>query len=96
MLNRRVKRCMAGKSNFRLNLKVGAVVVVLRNLNTTKGLCNGIRLIVKQLNPNVIIAEVLTGSVFSKTVDIPLIDLTPTFIELHFTLNYSQGDFSKN
>ncbi|GFX33358.1 ATP-dependent DNA helicase [Trichonephila clavipes] len=44
-----------------LNLKVGAVIMLLRNLNPSAGLCNGTRLIIRKLMPNVIDAEILTG-----------------------------------
>nr|CAD2179517.1 unnamed protein product [Meloidogyne enterolobii] len=45
-----------------LHLKVGAIIVLLRNLNTNKGLCNGTRLIVKRLTTNLIEAETISLS----------------------------------
>ncbi|GBN75704.1 hypothetical protein AVEN_214423-1 [Araneus ventricosus] len=43
------------------NLKVGAIIMLLRNLNPSAGLCNGTRLIIRKVMPNVIDAEILAG-----------------------------------
>ena len=45
-----------------LNLKKGCVVMLLRNLSLKDRLCNGTRLIVRQLHTNVIDCEILTGT----------------------------------
>ncbi|GBN35336.1 hypothetical protein AVEN_228209-1 [Araneus ventricosus] len=47
----------------KLNLKVGAVIMLLRNLNPSTGLCNETRLIIRKLMTNVIDAEILTGHI---------------------------------
>ena len=44
-----------------LNLKAGAMVMLLRNLNIKEGLCNGTRLMVKRLHRNVNDADILLG-----------------------------------
>jgi len=41
--------CMGGLPDHHLQLKVGVPIMLLRNLDPTKGLCNGTRLIVTQL-----------------------------------------------
>ena len=73
-----------------LNLKNGSIVVLLRNLNTKRGLCNGTRLVVKYLKPNLIIAQVLTGSAEGQMVFIPRIDLAPSSPDLPFVLRRRQ------
>lgn len=45
----------------KLKLKINTIIMLLRNLNTKDGLCNGTRLRVINLQPNVIRAKILTG-----------------------------------
>ncbi|GJV27623.1 DNA helicase [Tanacetum coccineum] len=52
----------AGFPPHRLELKVGAPIILLRNLNISGGLCNGTRLIVTQLLSKVIEARIITGT----------------------------------
>ena len=44
-----------------LNLKNGAPIMLLRNINPKAGLCNGTRLICRGCFNNIIEAEILTG-----------------------------------
>jgi hypothetical protein len=44
-----------------LELKIGSPIMVLRNINPTKGLCNGTKLIVNSLGITVIEAIISTG-----------------------------------
>jgi len=96
---------ISGLPNHCLNLKVGAPVILLRNLNQSIGLCNGTRLIVSKLGDRVIEAKVITDSKFGETVLIPRINLTQSnlsdlqlrrrqfLLKLAFamTINKSQG-----
>ena len=95
----------SGSAPYELNLKKGALIMLLRNLNTKRGLCNGTRLIVVDLKPNLIIAKVLTGSAEGNIVFIPRIDLItdsdlpfklrrrqfPVKLAFAMTINKSQG-----
>ncbi|GJV28187.1 DNA helicase [Tanacetum coccineum] len=45
-----------------LELKVGAPVILLRNVNVDGGLCNGTRMIVRQMMTKLIEVQIITGS----------------------------------
>ena len=80
----------SGMPLHKLRLKIGCLIMLLRNLNTKRGLCNGTRLIVRDLKPNLIIAEILNGAGEKEIVFIPKIDLAPTNTELPFVLRRRQ------
>jgi hypothetical protein len=80
----------SGMPSHELRLKKGAIIMLLRNLNTKRGLCNGTRLIVTDLKPNLILGKVLTGSAVGNLIFIPRIDLAPTNPDLPFTLRRRQ------
>ncbi|XP_013594329.1 PREDICTED: uncharacterized protein LOC106302348 [Brassica oleracea var. oleracea] len=67
-----------GLPNHRLCLKVGAPVMMLRNLNQDKGLCNGTRMMVSRLGNRIVAAEIMTGTDVGEEVLIPRIQLSPT------------------
>jgi PIF1-like helicase/Helitron helicase-like domain at N-terminus/Helicase len=73
-----------------LTLKNGCVVMLLRNINTKEGLCNGTRLKVKKLMNNYIVAEALIGKSKGQSVYIPRINLDPSDTGLPFTLRRRQ------
>ncbi|UYV80502.1 hypothetical protein LAZ67_19000358, partial [Cordylochernes scorpioides] len=52
---------LSGMPQHKLNIKVGAIVILLKNVNTKRGLCNGTRMIVTELKTNLIYCEVLSG-----------------------------------
>ena len=86
-----------------LKLKVGAVVMVMRNIYPPK-LCNGTRIIVTDLQKNIIVGNILTGAYRGEQVMLPRITLESTDTSVIFkrkqfpvklcyamTINKSQG-----
>ena len=63
----------SGFPQHRLRLRVGAVVILLRNLDVQAGLANGIRLRVQDISPNILRCEILTGERAGTTVFVPRI-----------------------
>ncbi|PIA64508.1 hypothetical protein AQUCO_00100173v1 [Aquilegia coerulea] len=63
---------------FRLRLKVGSPIMLLRNIAPKDGLCNGTRLIVEKFASKVIEARILTGPKANQPVFIPRITLSPS------------------
>ncbi len=77
----------SGMPEHKLRLKPGAVIMLLRNLDLKRSLCNGTRLIVHKLHRNVIEADVI-GS--RKRVLIPRIKLRPSDANLPFQMERLQ------
>lgn len=94
---------LPGLPPHNLQLKVGSVVIMLRNINQPR-LCNGTRLAVKKLMSNVIEATIIKGKYKGEDVLIPRIPMIPTDLPFDFkrlqfpvrlafamTINKSQG-----
>ncbi|XP_076061287.1 uncharacterized protein LOC143037062 [Oratosquilla oratoria] len=60
-----------------LKMKIGAVVMVMRNICPPK-LCNGTRIIVTNLQKNIIVGNILTGAYRGEQVMLPRITLDST------------------
>ncbi|GJS19494.1 DNA helicase [Tanacetum coccineum] len=67
-----------------LQLKVGAPIIILRNLNLVGGLCNGTRMIVTQLLNKVIETRIITGTRISEKVLLSRISLINRDLEMPF------------
>ena len=89
-----------------LRLKIGAPIMLLRNINLGGGLCNGTRMIVTNLMSKLIEAQIITGTRVGEKVYIPRIPLThkdpnypfifkrkqfPVKVCYAMTINKSQG-----
>jgi hypothetical protein len=66
---------VGGHPSHILKLKVHSPIMLPRNLSPASGLCNGTRLIIRNLLPNVIHARIISGSKVGKDVLIPRINL---------------------
>jgi hypothetical protein len=80
----------SGMPPHRLILKSGAVIMLLRNIDIKKGLCNGTRLIVHHALKHIIDAKVLTGACRGARIFIPRIKLAPSDVNLPFILERRQ------
>ncbi|OMO58886.1 DNA helicase [Corchorus capsularis] len=80
----------SGVPNHELKLKVGAPIMLLRNINQSLGLCNGTRLIVTHITAKVLGASVITGSHSGSKVCIPRISMQAKEGRLPFTFQRRQ------
>ena len=80
----------SGMPKHRLRLKVGSMIMLLRNINRSQGLCNGTRLQVINMHTNFIEAKVIIGFTAGNIVFIPRLPLTTSDYTLPFTLKRTQ------
>ncbi|XP_022031517.1 ATP-dependent DNA helicase PIF1-like [Helianthus annuus] len=69
---------LSGLPNHKLVLKVGAPVMLLRNIDQTNGLCNGTRLQVTKFGKLVIEAKIFTGNNIGHHTLISRLKMTPS------------------
>jgi len=70
----------------RLALKVGVLVILLRNLDVASGLCNGTCLIIWRLTRRLIVAQIIGGAHAGNIVNIPRMTITTNCSKWPFTL----------
>ena len=75
-----------------LELKEGCAVILLRNIDSKNGLCNGTRLIIRRIGTRCLDAEIISGSdlFIGKRVLIPRIKLSPSENSLPFKFQRTQ------
>lgn len=74
----------------RLALKEGVPLMLLRNLDPEKGLCNGTRMVLTRMKPHVLECRLLSGDHVGETVFIPRISLSPSGEDLPIALTRRQ------
>ncbi len=81
---------LASMPPHRLALKVGVLIILLRNLDAASGLCNGIRLIIWRLAWILIIVQIIGGVHAGNIVNILRITTTTNRLKWPFTLQRHQ------
>ncbi|ODM86919.1 ATP-dependent DNA helicase pif1 [Orchesella cincta] len=79
-----------GMPPHQLNLKIGSCVMLLRNMNPKRGLCNGTRLVVERLGSNIIDCVIFSGDQKGSRVFIPRMCLDADDSDLPFQLRRKQ------
>uniref|UniRef100_UPI00358E4B35 ATP-dependent DNA helicase PIF1-like n=1 Tax=Myxine glutinosa TaxID=7769 RepID=UPI00358E4B35 len=75
-----------GLPKHKLELKLGATIILMRNINPKKGLCNGTRLIVRDLQRHVICAAILSTEYRGQYVMLPKIAISSQDSPLPITI----------
>ncbi|XP_058775274.1 uncharacterized protein LOC131649531 [Vicia villosa] len=101
----------SGLPNHSIKLKVGATIILMRNLDQSEGLCNGTRLTVTRLAAHVIEAKIISGKNVGNLFYIPRMSLSPSqspwpfklvrrqfpiIVSFAMTINKSQGQSLDN
>ncbi|XP_025625339.1 uncharacterized protein [Arachis hypogaea] len=82
-------RC-SGLPNHSLKLKIGVPIILLRNIDPAGGLCNGTRLVVRDLGRNVISADIVSGSNVGDKVFISRMNMIPSDTVIPFKFQRRQ------
>ncbi|KAL8499113.1 hypothetical protein ACS0TY_022183 [Phlomoides rotata] len=80
----------SGAPDHEITLKIGTLVILLKNIDHSKGLCNGTRLLITRLRDKIIEAMVLIGSSAGELVLITRLSLTPSDTRLLFKFQCRQ------
>ena len=81
---------VSGLPPHNLELKVGAPIMLIRNIDTVKGHCNGSKYIVKEIRPHVISALTMNGPQKGHILFIPRIPMSPSSTTFPFVLTRVQ------
>ncbi|XP_019161036.1 PREDICTED: uncharacterized protein LOC109157639 [Ipomoea nil] len=83
---------LSGLPNYSLTIKVGAHVMLLRNIDHSLGLCNDMHLIVTKLADHIVEARIVNGTQQGNNVLIPRMSLTPSDTRFSFKLQHLDED----
>ncbi|KAK7312898.1 hypothetical protein VNO77_37136 [Canavalia gladiata] len=101
----------SGLPNHEIKLKVGAPIILLRNIDHTAGMCNGSRMVITRMGNYILQAKVISGNNVGQHIFIPRLSLTPSDHRIPFkfqrrqfpialsfamTINKSQGQALRN
>ncbi|OMO96975.1 DNA helicase PIF1, ATP-dependent [Corchorus olitorius] len=86
----------SGVPNHELKLKIGAPIMLLRNINQSLGLCNGTRLIVTHITAKVLGAKVITGSHCGNKGTTIQVSIREAFKEIHACMHLDQLYYKAN
>ncbi|XP_019457532.1 PREDICTED: ATP-dependent DNA helicase PIF1-like [Lupinus angustifolius] len=64
--------------NYKIKLKVGTPIMLLRNLDQSEGLCNGTRLVVTKMANHVLEAKIMSGKNIGNITYIPRLSMSPS------------------
>jgi ATP-dependent DNA helicase PIF1 len=96
----------SGLPNHKIKLKIGTPIMLLRNIDQCKGLCNGTRMIITHLGTYVLGAKIMSGKNRGELVFIHRMEMSPSqspwpfkmvrrqfpiIISYAMTINKSQG-----
>ena len=76
-----------------LRLKPGCPILLLRNIDTKRGLCNGTRGTIINMSDRLLEIRLLTGDHAGQTALIPRITLSPSLTNLDFALKLNRRQF---
>ena len=80
----------SGFPPHKLRLRAGAVVILLRNLDKGRGLCNGVRMLVLKTGPKILDVRVISGPAAGSRVFLPRIPFLSKEGEMPFLLRRRQ------
>jgi ATP-dependent exoDNAse (exonuclease V) alpha subunit len=76
-----------------LRIKLGCPVILLRNIDKKRGLCNGTRAVITHMSNRLLQVRVLTGDHAGETALIPRITLTPSLTNVDFAIKLKRRQF---